>query len=101
MFRVMSATNVRTHLGDVMRQVVSNGEAVIVERDGQPQVAVVSLADFERLQELRTGELRPSNRAALDWLNRWASSPDDVDPTWWKEFERELHEHPLMLGEAA
>jgi len=101
MFRVESATQVRMHFGDVMRQVTSTGEAVIVERAGQPQVVVISLADFERLRELRAGELRPLNRAALDWLDRWINTPDIVEPTWWEGFEQELREHPIMLGESA
>jgi len=101
MFRVESATQVRMHFGDVMRQVTNTGEAVIVERAGQPQVAVISLADFERLQELHAGELRPLNRAALDWLDRWTNTPDTVEPAWWEGFEQELREHPVMLGESA
>ena len=97
--RVMSATQARMHFGDVMRRVVENGEAVIVERAGKPQVAVISLADFERLRELHTAEPRPLNQAALHWLDQWLSSPDPMGDAWWQEFERELREHPIELGE--
>jgi len=97
--RTMSATQARMHFGDVMRRVVENGETVIVERAGKPQVAVISLADYERLRELRVGELKPLNRAALDWLDRWLSTPDTMGAAWWEEFERELREHPIELGE--
>lgn len=98
--RVMSATQARMHFGDVMRQVVEDGETVIVERAGKPQVAVISLADLERLRELREGETRPLNRAALDWLDRWLSTPDTMGSAWWEAFERELREHPIELGES-
>ncbi len=80
-----------------MRQIVENGEPVIVERAGKPQVAMVSLADFERLCEARAGELGLLNRAALDWLDRWLSTPDTQGGDWWAEFERELGEQPIGL----
>jgi prevent-host-death family protein len=95
----MSATQVRMHFGDVMRRVVEDGETIVVERAGTPQVAVISLADYERLRESRAGEIKPLNRAALDWLDRWLSTPDTMGTEWWEEFERELREHPIELGE--
>lgn len=99
MFRTMSATQVRMHFGDVMRRVVESGETIVVERAGKPQVAVISLADYEQLRESRAEEIRPLNRAALDWLDHWFSTPDTVGIEWWEEFERELREHPIELGE--
>ncbi|HHH41638.1 MAG TPA: type II toxin-antitoxin system Phd/YefM family antitoxin [Chloroflexi bacterium] len=98
--RVMSATQVRMHFGDVMRRVAETGEPVIVERAGKPRVAVVPLSDYERLRELETAEVRPRNRAALDWLDRWLSTPDEMGDNWWESFERELREHPVTLGES-
>ncbi len=97
--RTMSATQARMHFGDVMRRVVENGEAVIVERAGKPQVAVISLADYEQLCDSRAGELGPLNRAALDWLDQWLSTPDTMGDAWWEEFEHELRKHPVELGE--
>ena len=99
MSQVMSATQVRMHFGEVMRRVASEGEPVIVERGGKPLVAVISLADLKRLQEARAGELRPENQAALNWLDQWEKTPDVVGPEWWEEFERDLREHPVVLGE--
>ena len=57
MSRVMSATHVRTHFGQVMREVVNTGEPVVVERSGKPVVAIVSMSDFKRLLELKSTEL--------------------------------------------
>jgi len=51
MGRVMSATEARIHFGEVMRQAVETGEAVIVERGGKPHVAVIAVEEYERLVE--------------------------------------------------
>ena len=99
MSQVMSATQVRMHFGEVMRRVASEGEPVIVERGGKPQVAVISLADYERLQEACANVIRPENQAALYWLDQWEQTPDAVGSEWWEEFERDLREQPLVLGE--
>jgi prevent-host-death family protein len=99
MSQVMSATQVRMHFGEVMRRVSSEGEPVIVERGGEPLVVVISLDDYERLRQARTGELRPENQVALDWLDRWEKTPASAGPEWWDEFERDLREHPIVLGE--
>ena len=50
MERRMTATEARIHFGEVMRRVVEQGERVIVERDGRPQVMIVSVAEFERIE---------------------------------------------------
>jgi len=98
MSRVMSATLVRTHFGQVMREVASKGEPIIVERSGEPMVAVVSLADLERLQEIKSTELRPANQGLLEWLDRYEKTVDAAEAEWWREFERELEEDPVVLG---
>lgn len=46
----MTATEARIHFGEVMRRVVEQGEQVIVERDGRPQVVILSVAEFERMR---------------------------------------------------
>ena len=51
MERRITATEARIHFGEVMRRVVEQGEQVIVERDGRPQVVILSLAKFERMKE--------------------------------------------------
>ncbi|RME44372.1 MAG: type II toxin-antitoxin system Phd/YefM family antitoxin [Caldilineae bacterium] len=50
MERVVSATEARTRLGELMRRVAENQETVVIERGGQPYVAVISLEEYERLQ---------------------------------------------------
>jgi prevent-host-death family protein len=96
----MSATEARVHFGEVLRRVTEDQEVVIVERGGRPKAAVISIQELERLQESSSEHIRPNNRAALDWLDRWTSSPDQVGREWWEEFERGLQEHPVTFGEA-
>jgi prevent-host-death family protein len=50
MEKVIGATEARVHFGELMRQVTEKGEAVVVERDGRPQVVVLSVATYERLR---------------------------------------------------
>lgn len=50
MERKVSATEARIHFGELMRHVVEDGEQVIVERGGKPEVVVISIAEYERLR---------------------------------------------------
>ena len=59
MSRVVSATDARIHFGELMRQVVERQETVIVERAGKPQLVLLSLAEYERLQS--------TDRGSQDW----------------------------------
>ena len=34
--------------------------------------------------------LPPKNQQALDLLHAWMAEPDDLDDTWWDDFERDL-----------
>ena len=55
MAQVMRATEVRVHFGEVMRRVTKGGTPVIVERAGRPQVVIISMADYRRLEQLQAG----------------------------------------------
>lgn len=63
MDKVMSATDARVHFGEVMRDVSERGEVVIVERGGEPTVAIISV---EQLNRLRQGEQDGEER---DWYD--------------------------------
>jgi prevent-host-death family protein len=63
MSQVMKATEVRVHFGEVMRRVSKGGSPIIVERAGQPLVAIISLTDHDRLERLQAGS---NVRAALE-----------------------------------
>jgi prevent-host-death family protein len=55
MERVIGATEARVHFGELMRQVTEREQAVVVERDGKPQVVVLSVAAYERLRAAAAG----------------------------------------------
>jgi len=50
MEQVVSATEARVHFGEIMRRVVETNTPVVVERDGKPQVVVLSVQTYERLR---------------------------------------------------
>ncbi len=91
------ATEARVHFGELIQAVEETGEAVLVERNGRPIVAVVQIGEYRRLQrkvknddllasleatriafrEAFRGSMEPLNAAALiregrddyeDWL---------------------------------
>ena len=66
MERTISATEARVRFGEVMRRVVEADETVIVERDGIPRVAIISIDNYYQLK----GEESP-------WL-RWQNDLHDL-----------------------
>jgi prevent-host-death family protein len=48
--KTMSATEARVHFGALLRDVIERGETIIVERSGTPQIAVLSIREYERLR---------------------------------------------------
>jgi prevent-host-death family protein len=55
------ATTVRRQFGDVVRRVHSGKEHFVVEKDGLPVAAIISMADYEALQEGKAREERSRN----------------------------------------
>ena len=53
MARRVSAREARAHFAEITDRVRYTGEPVIVEKQGQPSVAMVSLSDFDILERLR------------------------------------------------
>ena len=41
--------------------------------------------------------LSARNRAAIEWLDKWMSTPDDMGEEWWAEFEAELKANRFKL----
>lgn len=50
MEKTVSATEAKTHLGSLMRRAAEQGETIIVERSGIPQIAIVPISEFERMK---------------------------------------------------
>jgi prevent-host-death family protein len=65
MTRAVSATEAKNRFGTVLDWVIKDGDDVVVERQGRPLVAIVSMAEFEEFKELREKERR---RQALETL---------------------------------
>jgi prevent-host-death family protein len=53
MAKRVSAREARAHFAEITDRVRYTGEPVIVEKQGQPSVALVSLGDFDILERLR------------------------------------------------
>lgn len=68
----IDATEIRRNFVDVADRVRMHGERLIVDRNGRPLVAIVSVEDAKRLEATLTIEQgRPAlNRASVDALVR-------------------------------
>ncbi len=51
MAQTISATRAKNTFGEMTRQVYLTGERVVVERDGLPVVAMISMADYTWLKK--------------------------------------------------
>lgn len=58
MEQVISATEARIHLGELMRRAVEGQETIIVERGGKPQVVILSVEQYTQLKAAQ--EIVPS-----------------------------------------
>jgi len=76
MVKRVSSREARTHFAELTDRVKYTGEPVIVEKQGQPFVAVVSLDDLKELEELQ----RERARSRFEKLaaKAHASTPDDA-----------------------
>jgi prevent-host-death family protein len=48
--RTISATEARVHFGELMRDVVTQHQTVVVERGGKPQIVLLSVEEYARLK---------------------------------------------------
>ncbi len=81
MTRKISALTARTQLGQIMSRAVENNERFLVERNGEPAVLILSVADY-----VRTFAPPP------DWLVKsWDSAKrHDLDKLTPKEIDAEI-----------
>lgn len=59
---IVPATEVRRKFGDVIRRAFSGKEHVIVEKDGLPVVAIISIAEYQELMEERENNIQREAR---------------------------------------
>ena len=50
MERRVAATEVRTHFGQILREVTEKGNRIIVERSGHPLALIMSMDEYNRLK---------------------------------------------------
>jgi len=54
--KTISATEARIRFGELMRQVVDRHEPITVERNGKPSIVLLSVSEYERLQNKKQQE---------------------------------------------
>lgn len=56
MEKVVSATEARIHFGEMIRRVVEEEEAIVVEKGGIPQLVMLSVDRYEQLKQERAAQ---------------------------------------------
>ncbi len=62
---VVSASEAKNNLGALLNRVRKNEETIIVENRGAPAAAIISIAEFDKLQELKERARREEGIARL------------------------------------
>lgn len=71
----VTATEARTHLGEIMRRAES-GETLVVERGGEPVAVIISIEEFQRLT--RGDEVDPFEERLNQVRERYLREAQDV-----------------------
>lgn len=67
---VISATDAKNNFGNLLSQVADSGEPVVVERQGKPRAAIISM---EQYRELRAFQKEQRRREAVEALRQLRS----------------------------
>jgi prevent-host-death family protein len=86
----VSIGQVKRDLSDLVNRVAYGGERIILTSRGRPKAAIVSIEDYERLEQERIGKafaqwelwLAESKELTADILERRDNIPPDVDALW-------------------
>lgn len=70
MNRVVSATEAKARLGELMRRAIDRGDNIIIESRGKPQVALIPYVEYEELLKLKERARREAALAQLRELVR-------------------------------
>jgi prevent-host-death family protein len=88
---VVSATDAKNNFGTLLAEVAENGEAVVVERQGKPRAAIISIADYRRFRRLEQAERRREAAEALRRLRDEVSERNkDMTPEQIEEFAQQV-----------
>jgi prevent-host-death family protein len=88
--RRVSIGRVKRDISDLVNQVAYGGERIVLTSRGKPKAALVSVEDYERLEQERVGQviaqwevwLAESEKLTTDILARRQGRPLDVDALW-------------------
>lgn len=70
MNRVVSVTEAKARLGELMRRAIDRGDNIIIESRGKPQVALIPYVEYEELLKLKERARREAALAQLRELAR-------------------------------
>jgi prevent-host-death family protein len=76
----LPATEVKNRFGRVLRQVSGGGQSIIVERGGKPVAVIMSMGEYERLQQPPLD--REQQVALLQTAFGMWSDRSDIDDEW-------------------
>jgi len=87
------ASEVRAQISEVISRVAYGGERVVISRNGKPQVAVISIADLDRLKKLDE-QLEARRRRAAQALTaiREEAARSGLDKLTDEEIDAEISE---------
>jgi prevent-host-death family protein len=88
--RRVSIGRVKRDISDLVNRVAYGGERIVLTSRGKPKAALVSVEDYERLEQERVGQviaqwevwLAESEKLTTDILARRQGRPLDVDALW-------------------
>lgn len=97
----MSASEAKNHWGELVKTVVDQGEAVVVESRREPLVVVISPADYDELQALRRAKRLQEAREALQRIRemQWELTKDLSDAEADAIIDRVMEEDRLERAE--
>jgi prevent-host-death family protein len=77
----IGATELRQRLTDVIQRVREEKATYVVETFGRPQVVIIGIEEYERLQVFRRIALQDKVELARAAFGMWADR-NDIDDTW-------------------
>jgi prevent-host-death family protein len=83
----IGATELRQKLTDIIQAVREENATYVVETFGRPQVAIIGLDEYRRLQDFRRMALDDQIETAKAAFGMWVDR-DDIDDEWLKRNRR-------------
>jgi prevent-host-death family protein len=103
----VSIGQVKRDISELANRVAFGGERIVLTSRGKPKAALVSIADYERLEQEKAEEqeaafdqwLQRRDKLVADILERRGGEPIDMDKIW-EEAHADLEKrHDFLLGD--